>query len=53
MPFDWVSFCALLLHSRFEGLMHCEPRQLFVGEEDPSVMVLLDPGRKCYASEGG
>jgi len=44
VPFDWVSFCSLLLHKRFEGLIRCEPRQLYVGADDPSVMVLLEPG---------
>ena len=44
VPFDWVSFCSLLLHNRFDGLIKCETRQLYVGEEDPSVMVLLEPG---------
>jgi len=32
------------LHNRFDGLIQCEQRQLYVGVEDPSIMVLLEPG---------
>ncbi len=45
MPFDWVSFCCMLLHKRWgEPLVRVERRQLWVGADDPAVLVLLSPG---------
>lgn len=34
----------MLLHKRYPGLLQLEKRQLYVGETDPSVLVLHDPG---------
>ena len=43
MPFDWVSFVTMLLHKRFPSLLKLEQRQLWVGVEDASILVLDDP----------
>mmetsp|Transcript_27482 Transcript_27482/g.69911 ORF Transcript_27482/g.69911 Transcript_27482/m.69911 type:complete len:377 (-) Transcript_27482:685-1815(-) len=43
VPFDWVSFCAMLLHGRHPGLLVLEKRELYVGRSDASVLVLVDP----------
>ena len=43
VPFDWVSFTAMLLHMRYPELLKLEKRQLWVGSEDASVLVLDDP----------
>lgn len=56
VPFDWVSFCAMLMHGRFEGLLKVERRQLWVGESDASVLVLVDPSEPhlvaCFVTFG-
>jgi hypothetical protein len=33
VPFDWVSFVAMLAHGRFPGLLRMETRELYVGEQ--------------------
>ncbi len=43
VPFDWVSFAALLLYKRFPSLYKIEKRHLYVGIKDASVLVLDDP----------
>jgi hypothetical protein len=43
VPFDWVSFLAMLLQHRYPQLLKTEKRQLWVGEKDASVLVLVDP----------
>lgn len=43
VPFDWVSFTAMLLHNRFPALLKTERRELWVGKEDASILVLHDP----------
>ncbi|KAG1674942.1 hypothetical protein FOA52_014735 [Chlamydomonas sp. UWO 241] len=50
VPFDWVSFTAMLAHGRFPGLLRMETRQLYVGEQDASVLVLKDPNGKPSAT---
>lgn len=40
VPFDWVSFTAMLLHKRFPWLLQLEQRELWVGVKDPSILVL-------------
>jgi len=47
VPFDWVSFTAMLVHKRYPGLLKVETRQLYVGEADASVLVLRDPAGKA------
>ena len=42
VPFDWVSFVAMLLVHRFPELMKTEKRELWVGRSDASVLVLKD-----------
>ncbi len=44
MPFDWVAFAAMLLYGRRSHMMKIEPQQLYVGKDDPAVLVLRDPG---------
>eukprot|EP00873_Tetraselmis_striata_P018386 jgi/Tetstr1/438650/TSEL_027201.t1 len=41
--FDWVAFCALLLYQRAGRHLDVEDRELWVGENDCSVMVLKKP----------
>eukprot|EP00193_Tetraselmis_chui_P002329 CAMPEP_0177769180 /NCGR_PEP_ID=MMETSP0491_2-20121128/10172_1 /TAXON_ID=63592 /ORGANISM="Tetraselmis chuii, Strain PLY429" /LENGTH=467 /DNA_ID=CAMNT_0019286147 /DNA_START=1323 /DNA_END=2726 /DNA_ORIENTATION=- len=41
--FDWVAFCALLLFQRAGLHLDVEDRELWVGEQDCSVMVLKKP----------
>lgn len=43
VPFDWVSLVALLLSNRWPELMKTERRQLYVGNDEASVLVLHDP----------
>ncbi len=43
VPFDWVSFTAMLLHKRFPSLLKLEHRELWVGINDASIMVLKSP----------
>ena len=43
VPFDWVAFCAMLLHKRYPSLMKLEKRELWFGPDDASIMVLDDP----------
>mmetsp|Transcript_10228 Transcript_10228/g.21917 ORF Transcript_10228/g.21917 Transcript_10228/m.21917 type:complete len:391 (+) Transcript_10228:296-1468(+) len=43
VPFDWVSFTAMLLHNRFPDLLKLQKRELWVGMSDSSVLVLRDP----------
>ena len=43
MPFDWVAFSAMLIYGREPSVSMTVVRQeLWVGKEDPSVMVLRD-----------
>lgn len=44
VPFDWVAFCALLLAGRRKQLVHTQARELYVGDSDPSVLVLAQQG---------
>lgn len=44
MPFDWVAFSAMLLVGRRPGVMAVGRQELWVGREDPSVLVLRDTG---------
>lgn len=43
VPFDWVSFLAMLLVRRFPEYMQTERRDLYVGNDDASILVLKDP----------
>jgi hypothetical protein len=43
VPFDWVSFCAMILQSRFPELVKTEQRVLYIGKGDASVLVLKKP----------
>eukprot|EP00951_Prasinocladus_malaysianus_P019194 scaffold155048_cov49-Prasinocladus_malaysianus.AAC.1 len=42
--FDWVAMVALLLFQRRDDCLTVEDRELWVGEDDCSVMVLKNPG---------
>jgi hypothetical protein len=42
VPFDWVSFLAMLLYDRFEHSLALETRDLYVGINDASILVLHD-----------
>lgn len=42
VPFDWVAFSAMLLVGRRPGVMAVGRQELWVGREDPSVLVLRD-----------
>ncbi len=50
VPFDWVCFSAMLLFGRAASsaggisLMTTERRELYVGEDDASILVLVAPG---------
>ncbi len=44
VPFDWVAFSAMLLVGRRPGVMAVGRQELWVGREDPSVLVLRDTG---------
>jgi hypothetical protein len=46
VPFDWVSFTAMLIYKRYPGLLTLETCELWVGEQDASVLVLKKPGSK-------
>lgn len=43
VPFDWVSFTAMILHNRFPSLLQLEHRELWVGINDASILVLKSP----------
>lgn len=43
VPFDWVSMAALLLVNRWPHLVTIEKRELYVGTDEPSVLVLRSP----------
>lgn len=43
VPFDWVSFTAMLLHNRFPSMLKLEQRELWVGINDASILVLKSP----------
>lgn len=45
VPFDWVAFVAMLLHARCGEHMTVAQQELWVGAEDPSVLVLRDPSK--------
>lgn len=53
VPFDWVSFTALLLSDRYKGLIQQETRQLYVGDTDSSVLILVDPSKGGQGSCAG
>jgi hypothetical protein len=42
VPFDWVSFFAMLCYERYPHLIKLEKRTLLVGVEDASILVLKD-----------
>eukprot|EP00798_Chlamydomonas_sp_ICE-L_P005303 gene5303-18548_t len=42
VPFDWVSFVAMLCVNRFPSLLSIEKTDLYVGNDDASVLVLRD-----------
>ncbi|KAG2490559.1 hypothetical protein HYH03_010953 [Edaphochlamys debaryana] len=42
VPFDWVAFAAMLLYGRRPDTMSVGEQELWVGREDPSVLVLRD-----------
>lgn len=47
VPFDWMAFVAMLVHGRRDAgqgsAMTVGQRELWVGVDDPSVLVLRDP----------
>ncbi|GLC34118.1 hypothetical protein PLESTB_000839300 [Pleodorina starrii] len=45
VPFDWVAFVAMLLYGRRSSAVKIERQELYVGKEDPSVLVLRDPSQ--------
>ncbi|KXZ51930.1 hypothetical protein GPECTOR_11g56 [Gonium pectorale] len=42
VPFDWVAFAAMLLYGRRSAAMTVGKQELWVGREDPSVLLLRD-----------
>ncbi|KAG2437804.1 hypothetical protein HXX76_005424 [Chlamydomonas incerta] len=42
VPFDWVAFAAMLLYGRKPASMALAHQELWVGKDDPSVLVLRD-----------
>ncbi|GIL65182.1 hypothetical protein Vafri_18968 [Volvox africanus] len=42
VPFDWVAFAAMLLYDRAPTTMRVVQQELWVGRNDPSVLVLRD-----------
>ncbi|GIL46401.1 hypothetical protein Vafri_3397 [Volvox africanus] len=44
VPFDWVAFTAMLLYGRQPSAIKIDRQELYVGKDDPSVLVLRDPG---------
>ncbi len=45
VPFDWVAFAAMLLYGRKPASMALAHQELWVGKDDPSVLVLRDTGK--------
>ena len=51
VPFDWVSFFAMLCYERFPHLIKLEKRQLLVGENDASILVLKHTSKELTSEQ--